>query len=167
MQQAIDDMGGKGNIAILLGPRGSEAEINRSKGYSDILAKYPDVNVVFEETANWTTEEGLRLTENWLQTGTPINAFVCQNDDMALGAVKAIEDKGLQAQIKVYGIDAAPDAVKAVKDGRLTMTVSTEVFPVSQKIIDLCMALYRGEKIEPAYELDGKVVNSANVDQYL
>lgn len=167
MQQAIDDIGGKGNIAILLGPRGSEAEINRSLGYKSVLDKYPDVKVVFEETGNWTTEEGLRLAENWLQTGTRIDAFVSQNDNMALGAVKAVEDRGLSGQINVYGIDAVPDAIKAIKDGRLTMTVSQEIPSVSQRIVDLCMALYRGEKIDSAYELDGKVVDLRNVDSYL
>ncbi|MDR2663163.1 MAG: hypothetical protein LBC31_09230 [Treponema sp.] len=45
------------------------------------------------------------LAENWLQTGTRIDAFVSQNDNMALGAVKAVEDRGLSDQIKVYGID--------------------------------------------------------------
>jgi ribose transport system substrate-binding protein/inositol transport system substrate-binding protein len=167
MQKAVDDIGGKGNIAILLGPRGSEAEINRSLGYKSVLDKYPDVKVVFEETGNWTTEEGLRLAENWLQTGTKIDAFVSQNDNMALGAVKAVEDRGLSGQINVYGIDAVPDAVKAIKDGRLTMTVSQEIPSVSQKIVDLCMALYRGETINSAYELDGKVVDLSNVDSYL
>jgi ribose transport system substrate-binding protein/inositol transport system substrate-binding protein len=167
MQQAVDDIGGKGNIAILLGPRGSEAEINRSLGYKAVLDRYPDVKVVFEETANWTAEEGLRLAENWLQTGTKIDAFVSQNDNMALGAVKAVEDKGLSDQVKIYGIDAVPDAIKAIKDGRLTMTVSQEIPSVSQKIIDLCMTLYRGEQVDNAYELDGKVVNSSNVGSYL
>jgi ribose transport system substrate-binding protein/inositol transport system substrate-binding protein len=167
MQRAVDDIGGKGNIAILLGPRGSEAEINRSLGYKAVLDKYPDVKVVFEETGNWTTEEGLRLAENWLQTGTKIDAFVSQNDNMALGAVKAVEDRGLSDQIKVYGIDAVPDAIKAVKEGRLTMSVSQEIPSVSQKIVDLCMALYRGETIDNAYELDGKVVDLSNVDSYL
>jgi ribose transport system substrate-binding protein/inositol transport system substrate-binding protein len=167
MQRAVDDIGGKGNIAILLGPRGSEAEINRSLGYKAVLDKYPDVKVVFEETGNWTTEEGLRLAENWLQTGTRIDAFVSQNDNMALGAVKAVEDRGLSDQIKVYGIDAVPDAIKAVKEGRLTMSVSQEIPSVSQKIVDLCMALYRGETIDNAYELDGKVVDLSNVDSYL
>jgi ribose transport system substrate-binding protein/inositol transport system substrate-binding protein len=167
MQRAVDDIGGRGSVAILLGPRGSEAEINRSLGYKEVLDKYPDVKVVFEETGNWTTEEGMRLAENWLQTGTKIDAFVSQNDTMALGAVKAVEDRGLSGQIKVYGIDAVPDAIKAVKEGRLTMSVSQEIPSVSQKIVDLCMALYRGETINNAYELDGKVVDSTNVDSYL
>ncbi|MDR2663162.1 MAG: hypothetical protein LBC31_09225 [Treponema sp.] len=63
--------------------------------------------------------------------------------------------------------DAVPDAIKAVKEGRLTMSVSQEIPSVSQKIVDLCMALYRGETIDNAYELDGKVVDLSNVDSYL
>ena len=167
MKRAVEDLGGKGNIAILLGPLGSEAQIGRSKGYSDVLANYPDINVVFEETAEWTTENGLRLAENWLQTGTRIDAFVCQNDGMALGAVKAVEDKGLSGQVKIYGLDAVPDALKAVKEGRLTISVSQETEKQSQKAIETAMKLFRGETVDKVILVEGGIIDINNVDQYL
>ena len=167
MKRAVEDLGGKGNIAILLGPLGSEAQIGRSKGYSDVLAKNPDVKVVFEETAEWTTENGLRLAENWLQTGTRIDAFVCQNDGMALGAVKAVEDKGLSGQIKIYGLDAVPDALKAVKEGRLTISVSQETEKQSQKAVEIAMKIYRGESVDKVNLVEGGVIDINNVDKYL
>jgi ribose transport system substrate-binding protein/inositol transport system substrate-binding protein len=167
MQRAADDLGGKGNIAILLGPRGSEGQLGRSKGYADVLTKYPNIKVVFEETGEWTTENGLRLAENWLQTGTQIDAFVSQNDNMALGAVKAVEDKGLSGQVKIYGLDAVPDALKAVKEGRLTISVSQETESQSQKAIDVAMKLFRGETVDKQNLVDGGVIDASNVDRYL
>ena len=167
MDRAIKDLGGKGNIAILLGPLGSEAQIGRSKGYSDALAGYPDIKVVFEETGEWTTENGLRLAENWLQTGIKIDAFVCQNDGMALGAVKAVEDKGLSGKVKIYGLDAVPDALKAVKEGRLTITVSQETERQSEKAVEMAMKLYKGETVDKINLVEGGVIDINNVDNYL
>jgi len=167
MERAVKDLGGTGNIAILLGPLGSEAQIGRSKGYYDVLASYPNVKVVFEETAEWTTENGLRLAENWLQTGTQIDAFVSQNDNMALGAVKAVEDKHLSGQIKIYGLDAVPDALKAIKEGRLTVSVSQQTERQSQKAVEIAMKLYRGESVDKVNLVEGGVIDISNVDQYL
>ncbi|MEG2382701.1 MAG: substrate-binding domain-containing protein [Oscillospiraceae bacterium] len=167
MSRAIKDMGGKGNVAILTGPVGSEGEIGRSAGYKKAIAENPDVKVVFEDDGEWTTENGLKFAENWLQTGTAINAFVCQNDGMAMGCVKAIEDKNLQATIKVYGLDAVADAVKAVKDGRLAITVSQATESQSQAAIDTAMKLSKGEKVEAQVLAQGLIIDSTNVDKYI
>jgi ribose transport system substrate-binding protein/inositol transport system substrate-binding protein len=167
MKRAVQDLGGRGNVALLLGPMGSDGQLGRSKGYADVIAQNPNVKVVFEETANWTTEEALKLVENWLQTGTKIDAFVCQNDGMALGAVKAIEDKGLSGQIKVYGLDATPDALKAVKEGRLEVSVSQATERQSKMAIEIAMKLYRGESVPAENLVEGEVIDKANVDKHL
>ena len=167
MRRAVQDLGGKGNVALLLGPMGSDGQLGRSKGYADVIAQNPNVTVVFEETANWTTEEALKLVENWLQTGTKIDAIVCQNDGMVLGAVKAVEDKGLSGQIKVYGLDAVPDALKAVKEGRLEVSVSQATERQSQMAIDIAMKLYRGEIVPAENLVEGEVIDKTNVDKQL
>jgi ribose transport system substrate-binding protein/inositol transport system substrate-binding protein len=167
MRRAVQDLGGSGNVALLLGPMGSDGQLGRSKGYAEVIAQNPGVTVVFEETANWTTEEALRLVENWLQTGTTINAIVCQNDGMALGAVKAVEDKGLSERIKVYGLDAVPDALKAVKEGRLEVSVSQATERQSQMAIDIAMKLYRGETVPSENLVEGEIIDKTNVDKHL
>ena len=167
MKRACEDLGGKGNVALLLGPRGSEGQLGRSEGYDKALEEYPDVKVVFEEEAAWTTEDALVLAENWLQTGTEINAFVSQNDNMALGAVKAIEDKNLSDNIKVYGLDAVSDALKAVKDGRLVLTVSQSTEDQSAKAIEAAKTLAEGGTVDPEILVEGVIIDSENVDEYL
>ena len=167
MKRACEDMGGKGNVAILLGPRGSEGQLGRSEGYTKALAEYPDVKVVFEEEAAWTTEDALKLAENWLSTGTEINAFVCQNDNMALGAIKAVEDIGKQGEIKAYGVDAVDDAVKAIKEGRLAISVDQATGSQSKAAIDCVVKLSKGEKLDAQYLVEAVVIDSTNVDQYL
>ncbi|WP_167578058.1 substrate-binding domain-containing protein [Ammoniphilus sp. YIM 78166] len=70
------------------------------------------------QTANWSRAEALALAENWLQT-FQLDAIVAHNDEMALGALKAVESHGKLGQIRVIGIDAIPDALDAVKNGKL------------------------------------------------
>ena len=167
MKRACEDMGGKGNVALLLGPRGSEGQLGRSEGYTRALAEYPDVKVVFEEEAAWTTEDALKLAENWLSTGTEINAFVCQNDNMALGAIKAVEDIGKSGEIKAYGVDAVDDAVKAIKEGRLEISVDQATGSQSKAAIDCVVKLSKGEKLDAQYLVEAVIIDSTNVDQYL
>lgn len=166
MKRAIEDMGGEGNVALLLGPLGSDGQLGRSEGYQRALDEVKGkVNVVFQETANWTTEEALVLAENWLQTGTKIDAFVCQNDGMAMGAVKAAEDKNLK--IKTYGLDATEDALRAVKEGRLELSVSQNTAAQAQAAIDVAMKLFRGEKVEAQVLAEGLIIDASNVDNFL
>ncbi|GMO17008.1 MAG: hypothetical protein Pg6A_03210 [Termitinemataceae bacterium] len=167
MKSAAEAIGGSGNIAILLGPLGSDGQLGRSAGYEKALAEYPDIKVAFQETGNWTAEEGLKLAENWLQTGQTLAAIVSQNDGMALGAVKAVEDKGLSGTVKVYGLDAVPDALKAVQAGRLTATVSQATERQSQKAIEVAMALYNKQDVPAENLVEGAVIDKNNVSEFI
>lgn len=166
MKAACEAIGGKGNVALLLGPRGSEGQIGRSAGYTKALAEYPDVTVVFEEDAEWTTEQALTLVENWISTGTEINAVVAQNDNMALGAVKALEDAGIQG-VPAYGVDAVDDALTAIKDGRLTATVD-QATPLQSKLaIEVAIKLAKGEAVDAQYLAEPTLIDANNVAEYV
>jgi inositol transport system substrate-binding protein len=167
MTKAVQDLGGSGNIAILLGPMGSDGQIGRSAGYKSVIDANSGIKVVFESTANWTTDEALKLVENWLQSGKEIKAIVAQNDGMALGALKAIEDAKLQDKIKVYGIDATPDALAAVKQGRLAATVSQSTTAQGREAMKVAYALSNGDKVEPKKLVNFTLITSENVDQFL
>ena len=96
MEEAAKRMEGKGNVVIFQGPIGHSAEIDRSKGIQNVLAKYPDIKVLEKKTANWSRAEGLSLMENWL-TSHPneIKGVIGENDEMALGALQAIRAEAL------------------------------------------------------------------------
>lgn len=166
MKLACETLGGSGNIALLLGPLGSEGQLGRSDGYDRALAEYPDVTVVFEEDGEWTTENGLKLVENWLSTGTTIDAVVSQNDNMALGAVKAFEDAGL-AGTPAYGVDAVDDAIKAISEGRLTATIDQATPTQSKLAIEVAVKLAKGETVEKEYLATPTAIDSSNVADYL
>ena len=167
MAEAAKALGGKGNVALLLGPMGSDAQIGRSAGYKKVLDKNPGMQVVFEQTANWDTEAALKLMENWLQTGKQIDAVVAQNDGMALGALKAIEDAQMQAKIKVYGLDAVPDALAAVKDGRLTGSVSQNTSAQGAKSVDVMADALAGKSVPAEVIVEQMFIDRSNVDKYI
>lgn len=167
MTKVCEALGGKGNIAILYGPMGSDGQLIRKKGYDAVLAKNPNVKVAFQETANWVTDQALTLVENWLQTGTQIDAIIAQNDGMAMGALKAVEDAGMEKTIKVYGIDAVDDALAAVSAGRLAATISQDASGQGALGVDTMVKLLGGETVDKVTYTECIWVDSSNVKDYL
>ncbi|SCM76863.1 Periplasmic binding protein/LacI transcriptional regulator [uncultured Pleomorphomonas sp.] len=160
-------IGGKGNVAFLLGPLGSDGQIGRTQGYENILKNYPDIKVVYKQTANWRTDQALKLAENWLQTGTEITAIVSNNDDMALGAVKAVKDAQLVGKVVIAGVDAAPNGLAAVKEGTMAATVSQNTVEQGHKAMEALVQLANGQKIEPVITVPHELITKENVDQYI
>src|SRR5208337_4505635 len=116
-------LGGKGNVAILMGTMGSAPQIGRTQGTKDVLAKYPGIKVVREQTANFQRPDAVTVVEDWLASGVKIDAIVANNDEMALGAVLVLEEKKMKDKVIVTGVDATSDALKFIADKRLDMTV--------------------------------------------
>ena len=141
-------LNGKGNVAIIRGPNGHSAEIQRTSGIMEVLKDYPEIKVLFDQSANWDRTQGLNLMENWLSTGKEINAVIAQNDEMALGAYKAIEAAGKKDKIAVIGIDAISDALKAVKEGKLCATVFQDARGQGAMALDIAVKLLQGEKVK-------------------
>ena len=150
MEEAAKRMGGKGNIVIFQGPIGHSAEIDRSKGIQNVLAKYPDIKVVEKKTANWSRAEGLALMENWL-TAHPneIKGVIGENDEMALGAIQAIKGRGLNVKdFVVVGIDGVPDAINAVKQGEM-FSILQDAEGQAAGALDVALRAKVGESYQP------------------
>jgi inositol transport system substrate-binding protein len=167
METAAKAIGGKGTVAFLLGPMGSDAQLGRTKGYENVLKKYPNIKVAYQQTANWRTDEALKLTENWLQTGVKLDAIVANNDGMAMGALKAVEDAKLGGKTKVYGLDATPDALAAVKDGRLAATISQSTTDQGLMAMETAYKIVGGTKAKPETIVAHTLITKANVDKFI
>ncbi|MHA6512831.1 sugar ABC transporter substrate-binding protein [Tessaracoccus sp. Z1128] len=164
MQMAVDAIGGQGSIAVLWGPMGSDAQLIRKKGYDTVLAANPGVEIIFDSTANWVTDEALKLTENWLQTGKQIDYVVAQNDAMAIGAAKAVQDA--QLDIPVSGIDATPEGLQAIKDARLAGSVSQDTVGMGQLSSQIMLEAIKGEAVEPTTLTTPVWVTTENVFKF-
>jgi ribose transport system substrate-binding protein/inositol transport system substrate-binding protein len=163
MEQAIEAIGGEGKIAVLYGPMGSDAQIARNDGYEQALADYPDVEVVFDKTANWVTAEALTLVENWFSTGTEIDAIVAQNDAMAVGAVQAAENAG-KSDVQVFGIDATSDGIDSINADGMVGTVSQDTAGIGELGVEAMVQLIDGEEVEAEVLTEAVWITKENVD---
>jgi inositol transport system substrate-binding protein len=131
MEEVGKCMGGKGNLAILVGELSNEAAIGRTAGIKKVVQeKFPDIKIVREQSGNWKREQGKTIMENWLASGQEIDGVASNNDEMALGALQAIKAAGKLGKICVGGTDASQDALKSMANGELNNTVFQD--PVAQ-----------------------------------
>ena len=165
MQQVADALDGKGNIVIIEGPMGISSQIQRYEGIENILKNYPDIKVLYTQTANWDRAEAMALMENWLQTGEQIDGVVAENDEMAMGAFNACKAAGLD--IPVVGIDGIPDALNSVKEGGMICSVLQNSTKQAQTAFDVALAAAKGEAVEDYYDVPFEPVTSENIDEYL
>ena len=139
-------------IFHLQGQPGAGPAIDRNKGVHNVLDPLKDkYQIVFEQTANFARAEALSVTEAGLAANGKPDAIICANDDMALGAMEACAARGFN-DVKIYGFDALPEALVAVRDGKLAGTV--EQFPgeQSRQAVRIAVA-YAKDKTEPAEKL--------------
>lgn len=135
-------------IFHLQGQPGAGPAIDRNKGLHNVLDKVKDkYPIIFEQTANFSRAEALPVTEAGLAGKGKPDVIVCANDDMALGAMEAVKARNLTG-VAIYGFDALPEALKAVKDGRMAATI--EQFPGEQSRQAMRIAVaYARDKKEP------------------
>jgi inositol transport system substrate-binding protein len=160
-------MGGTGEIAILMGQLNHEAAQDRTRGVKEIISeKYPNIKVVAEQTGNWMRNEGVNVVENWL-TGYPnLKAIASNNDEMAMGALVAIESSGRKG-ILVGGTDGNPDAVQAIKAGKLACSVFQNAKGQGAGAADYAIRALKGEKMESVKWVPYELITAENADDYL
>jgi ribose transport system substrate-binding protein len=119
-------IGGSGGIVALQGILDTGAAKDRFAGLEESLAANPDVELLDDQTANFSRAEALEVTKTLLtKHGKDLKGIWAANDDMALGALEALEQAG-RTDVAVVGIDAVPDALTAIEDGTMTATVSSD-----------------------------------------
>jgi ribose transport system substrate-binding protein len=143
----LEKIGGKGNIVELEGIPGSSAARERGQGFHAVVDGKADVKLVAKQAADFDRAKGLTVMENILQGNKDVKGVFAHNDEMALGAFKAIEAAGLK-NVVVVGFDATPDAVKAVKAGQLAATVQQKPELIGKMGVDTAIKLGKGEAVD-------------------
>lgn len=156
--------GDRTKIVELQGEPGSAAANERRRAFADALAKHPQFQMLDSQTGNFRRAEGKQVMEALLKKhGREIQILYAHNDDMALGAIQAIEEAGLKpgTDILIVSIDAIKEAVTAVAEGKINCTV--ECNPLfGPKVYDLVAKILAGEKVEKStYNVD-ELFDSAN-----
>jgi len=149
-EAVLDKMGNKGNVVIIEGPIGQSAQIERRKGNLEAISAHPDIKTLEMKTANWSRAEALTLMEDWLTSHKgQIKGVIGQNDEMALGAIQAIKQAGLNvSDFDIAGIDGVTDALLAVKRGEMT-SILQDATAQAQGALDLALHAVLGDAYQP------------------
>lgn len=140
-------LGGKGKVVELEGIPGTSAARDRGKGFNEVIGKNSGIKVVARQEAGFDRAKGLTVMENILQAQPEIDAVFAHNDEMALGALKAVSASGRKG-ILVVGFDATDDAVAAVKEGRLAATVAQQPREMGRLAVESARKLLSGGKLD-------------------
>ena len=168
MKFIAEKLGGKGNIVMIQGLNGQAAQIQREQGAKEIIEQFPGLNMIAQQTAEWDRAKSMDLMQNWIQSyGTKINAVFAHNDEMGLGAVKALHDAGMKEKVIVVSIDAIADALQAVKKGDLDATVFQDARKQGAGAIETAVKIARGEQFDKEFLIPFKLLTKGDVDSYL
>lgn len=160
-------IGDTGNILEIQGTAGASATIDRHNGFREELKQHPNINVAAEQYCDFLREPAVKFVEDALQRfpSGQIKAIYAHNDEMALGAIQALEAADRLKEVVVVGIDGEEIAFKAIKDGRLAATF---IYPyVAPEGVQLAYKIAKGESVPPVTILPTQKVDGANVDQFL
>ncbi|MGN6537060.1 MAG: substrate-binding domain-containing protein [Mesorhizobium sp.] len=159
-------LGGKGKIIELQGTGGASAVVDRHDGFVDGI-KGTELEIVAAQNCDFLRENAVKFMEDQLQRFGPgeIQAVYAHNDEMALGAIQALEAVGRLNEVVVVGIDGQNNAFEAVKAGKLAATF---VYPfVAPEGMEIAYKVAKGEEVDPVIVLPGKQVDASNVDEML
>ena len=163
-----EKLGGKGNIVMIQGLNGQAAQIQREQGAKEIMEEFPGLNMLAQQSAEWDRSKSMDLMQNWIQSyGTKINAVFAHNDEMGLGAVKALQDAGMKDKVIIVSIDAITDALQAVKKGDLDATVFQDASKQGSGAIETAVKIARGQQFDKELLIPFKLLTKAEVDSYL
>jgi ribose transport system substrate-binding protein len=160
-------LGGKGKVAMLLGPSGAPTFRNLGDGYSEVMAKHPDIKIAFKTDGPLTRERGVKHAEDALVANPDLAAIYTANDDVALGAMQAVLAANRGGKTLVTGMNGVPPALRAIKDGNVAMTVELNPVEWGRLGVDVLATYLKGDKIEPRVFIQHVIIDSANIDAKL
>ncbi len=162
-------LGGKGNIAILMGALTDQAGLQRTQDIYDVIdtPECSGMKVVTKQTGLWQRTMASDITTNWLSAGIEFDALIANNDEMAIGAIQALHAFGTDLDsVVVAGIDATQDALEAMRRGELDVTVFQDAAGQGSGAVDVAVDLANGKDVAQKVWVPFELVVPANMDQY-
>ena len=148
--EAIKLTDGKAGIAELVGTVGAAPAIDRAKGFREAIASHPDMKIILSQSGDFTRAKGKEVMEAFLKSpqAKEITLLFAHNDDMALGAIQAMEEAGIKpgVDIKIVSIDGVKGAFEAMKDGKLNVTVECNPL-LGPQLFDIVEKVAKGESV--------------------
>ncbi|QDQ16333.1 substrate-binding domain-containing protein [Streptomyces spectabilis] len=160
-----DKLGGKGTVVVLQGTAGTSASRERGQGFAEGIKAFPGIEVVAKQPADFDRTKGLDVMTNLLQSHSGVDGVFAENDEMALGAVKALGDRAGKS-VSVVGFDGTPDGLTAVADGTLYASVAQQPKELGRIAVRNAVAAADDEKVPSLVKVPVKVVTEKNVKDF-
>jgi ABC-type sugar transport system substrate-binding protein len=157
---------GSGPVAQLEGIPGTSPTRDRGQGFEEVINAQDAVQLVSSQTANFLRTEGLNVTENILQSNPGIKGIFAQNDEMAMGAVRALGGRA-GSEVKIVGFDGIEDALKAIQAGKMNATIAQQPDKIGSLGVENAMKVVDGKSVDKNIPVPVKLVTKENVSQFL
>lgn len=156
---------------VMQGELSNQAAVQRTQDIHDVIAAGKckvKINILDQQTANWSRDQAQNLMTNWLSTGAAFDGVIANNDEMAIGAIQAMKAAGIDmAKVQVGGVDATQDALAAMQAGDLDVTVFQNAAAQGSGSLDAAIKLAKGEAVDKKVYVPFELVTPSNIDQYL
>lgn len=175
-ERAVEEVPENANVVVLRGPSGNfHAEKRREAWDTYFFSQREDVNILYEDYANWNSDEALTLMEAWIQSGTHVDAIISMNDNMAAGAIEAIRQNpdyvnaDGTTNFLAYGVDGTAQGCLLIKEGMLTCTALQSASDLAKKNMEYASKVLNGEMTITDVNdyVDAPEINAENVDEYI
>ena len=166
-RRLMEKMGGQGEVALISGVPGNESQDARAQGCIDALAAAPGIKLVAQQPANSERSLGLTVMENILTAHPNLKGVFATNDQMALGAMEALDARGLRGKIAIVGFDATKEAVQATVEGRLAGSVAQNPRAMGQRGVEAALAALDGRPVDKRIDTGTEMVTAENAAKYL
>ena len=160
--------GDKGIIVELEGTTGSSPANDRKKGFDDVMAMHDNMTIVASQSGDFARDLGRQVMETLLQAHPDVNIVYAHNDEMAIGAIQALELAGRKpgGDVLVVSIDGTRDALQAIIDGKMGVTVESSPF-FGPLACETMMRYVNGETIEPWVKVEDRIFTKANAAAHI
>ncbi|GAB3297178.1 ABC transporter permease/substrate-binding protein [Parasphingorhabdus pacifica] len=166
--QQLAELVGSGPIAVLEGQPGTSAARERGKGFDTEIRKHPEVEVVASQPADFDRTTALNVMQNIMQAHPDVEGVFAANDEMALGAIKALGDKAGSA-VKVVGFDGTPEGLAAVQAGTESADIAQQPRLLGKSAVEQAVQAAREGDDRPGKptSIPVEVVTKENVAEFL
>lgn len=160
--------GGKGELIMIHGQKGTTPEVERTKGCNQAISENADVKLVAEQwSEQWSQAEGLSIGQNLLQAHPDATMIFAQADGLALGAAQAVKVSGVSQRVYIGGFDGDTTALPILAEGGFDATATQQVRGIGKLAVESAIKLAAGEKLEPVQLLPGFLTTPENAAEYV
>ena len=158
------------NVYVMEGELSNQAAVQRTKDIHEVIGGADcgvKINIIDEQTANWSRDEAQNLMTNWLSAGKPFDAVIANNDEMAIGAIQAMKAANMDMKtVIVGGVDATQDALAAMAAGDQDITVFQDAAGQGKGALDAALALAAGKAVDQKVYIPFQLVTPANMADF-